>query len=94
MVTPHDHGHERGHRHADMLSVEEAYERIMAHFSPLEPEEKPILQAMGQVLAEDVVAPFDLPPLANSAMDGYAVRHQDIVGAGLTPLCYCVSSAR
>ena len=83
MVTPHDHGHERGHRHADMLSVEEAYERIMAHFSPLEPEEKPILQAMGQVLAEDVVAPFDLPPLANSAMDGYAVRHQDIVGAGL-----------
>ena len=81
MATSHGHGHERGHRHADMLSVEEAYERIMAYFSPLEAEEKPILHALGQVLAEDVASPFYLPPLDNSAMDGYAVRHKDIVGA-------------
>ena len=83
MVAHHDggHGHRQGHRHADMLSVEEAYERIMAHFSPLEPEEKPILDALGQVLAEDIISPFPIPPLDNSAMDGYAVRHQDIVGA-------------
>ena len=82
MGTPHG-GHSRGHghRHSDMLSVEEAYERIMAYFSPLEAEEKPILQALGQVLAEDVVSPFHLPPMDNSAMDGYAVRHQDIIGA-------------
>ena len=78
MATPHRHGH----RHADMLSVEEAYERIMANFSPLDVEERPILDALGQVLAEDVVSPLRLPPLDNSAMDGYAVRHSDIVGAG------------
>ena len=80
MVTHQRHGH--GHRHADMLSVEDAYERIMANFSPLEPEENDLLHSLGQVLAEDVASPFGLPPLDNSAMDGYAVRHQDIVGAG------------
>lgn len=82
MATTHGHKSERlhghGHRHADMLSVEDAYDRIMAYFSPLEPEEKPILQALGQVLVEDVTAPFHLPPLDNSAMDGYAVQYQDI----------------
>ena len=77
------HGHKHGHRHADMLSVEEAYERIMAYFGPLEAEDRPILQALGQVMAEDVVSPFHLPPLDNSAMDGYAVRHADIVSASL-----------
>ena len=82
MADPRGHGREHGHRHADMLSVEEAYERIMAYFMPLEPEEKPILQALGQVLAEDVTSPFNLPPLDNSAMDGYAIRYEDIVGAG------------
>ena len=81
MVTSHRQGHEHGHRHADMLSVEEAYDKIMAYFSPLEPETKPIFQALGQVLAGDVASPFQLPPLDNSAMDGYAVRHRDIVGA-------------
>ena len=72
---------EHGHSHADMLSVEEAYERIMASFSPLEPEDQPILRALGQVLAEDAISPFRIPPLDNSAMDGYALRHQDIIGA-------------
>ena len=79
-MTSHGKGH--GHRHADMLSVEEAYARIMAYFRPLEAEEVPILQALGQVLAADVVSPLSLPPLDNSAMDGYALRHADIAGAG------------
>ena len=70
------------HAHEDMLSVEDAYDRIMAYFSLLDAEEKPILEAVGQVLAEDIVSPFDIPPLANSAMDGYAVRAQDVAGAG------------
>ena len=84
MTTSHGHrpGRGHGHRHADMLSVEEAYERIMAYFSPLESEQVPILQALGQVLSEDVFSPRHLPPLDNSAMDGYAVRHADILGAG------------
>lgn len=78
MTAPH--GAKHGHRHADMLSVEEAYKRIMAYFSPLEAEEQAILQALGQVLAQDVASPLDLPPMANSAMDGYAVRQADIAG--------------
>lgn len=79
----HDHAHSHGHSHVteDMLSVEEAFERIMACFGPLEAEEKPILECLGQVLAADVRSPLDLPPLANSGMDGYAVRHEDIQGA-------------
>ena len=76
------HGHDHGHRHADMLTVEEAYDRIMGNFAPLEAEDKPILQALGQVLADDIVSPYNLPPMDNSAMDGYAVRHRDIDGAG------------
>ena len=64
-----------------MLSVEEAYQRIMASFQALEAEEKPLLESMGQVLAEDITSPLALPPLANSAMDGYALRHSDIAGA-------------
>jgi molybdopterin molybdotransferase len=64
-----------------MISVEEARERILAFFHRLEPEETPLLQALGQVLAEDVIAPFDIPPLDNTAMDGYAVRAADTAGA-------------
>ena len=85
----HRHGHHEeaahhhGHSHADedMLSVEEAYERVMASFAPLEPVEAPLLECLGQTLAEDVTSPLALPPLANSGMDGYALQGRDIVGA-------------
>ena len=88
-MTSHNHGnhqeptHSHGHGHVDedMLSVEQAYERVIASFQTLQPEEKPLLDCMGQVLAEDVKSPLALPPLANSGMDGYALRHSDIVGA-------------
>ena len=65
-----------------MLSVEEARERVLALVPVLEAEERPLLESLGQVLAEDIVAAFDIPPWDNSAMDGYAVRHSDIRGAG------------
>jgi len=64
-----------------MISVEEARERILGFFSRLPAERRPLQEALGQVLAEDVVAPFDLPPLANTGMDGYAVRAADTAGA-------------
>ncbi len=64
-----------------MISVEEARERILAIIGRLEPERRPLLDALGQVIAEDVRAPFDLPPLDNTAMDGYAVRSADTTGA-------------
>jgi molybdopterin molybdotransferase len=79
----HDH-QDRPHRHhydAEMLSVEEARERILSYFSVLPVEETQLVESLGQVLAEDLVAPFDIPPFANSAMDGYAVRAADTQGA-------------
>ncbi len=79
----HGQGQEHGHRHMgeDLLAVEDAFARIMACFSPLGPETKPLSACLGQVLAEDVHSPLDLPPLPNSGMDGYAVREADIRGA-------------
>ncbi|HEU0021820.1 MAG TPA: molybdopterin molybdenumtransferase MoeA, partial [Dehalococcoidia bacterium] len=82
------HSHSHGHSQVaeDMLTVEEALERILASFLPLEPEEKPLLDCLGQVLASAAKSPLDLPPLANSGMDGYAVLQSDIRGAsGKTP---------
>ena len=90
-MTQHDHRHkpheDRPHRHhydAEMLSVEEARERILSYFSRLEPAEVELLDALDMVLAEDLVAPFDVPPLANSAMDGYAVVAADLAAASET----------
>lgn len=65
----------------EMISVDDAFERIVAHFSALEPVRAPILDALGLVLAEDVVADVPVPPFQNSAMDGYAVRAGDTSGA-------------
>jgi len=67
--------------HYPMLSVEEARRRILEHFRPLQPETIPILDALGRVLAEDVVADMSIPPLPNTAMDGYAVRVADTLNA-------------
>jgi molybdopterin molybdotransferase len=50
----------------------------VSHARPLPPEERPLSVALGLVLATDVVSPLDLPPWANSAMDGYACRTADV----------------
>src|SRR6185437_1187953 len=44
-------------------------------------EDRPVLDAIGQVIAEDIVSEIDIPPLDNTAMDGYAVRAADTSGA-------------
>ena len=64
-----------------MISVDEALERILSYFDRLEPEERPVPDALGQVLAEDIESTLDIPPLDNTAMDGYAVRAADTEGA-------------
>ncbi|PIU55248.1 MAG: molybdopterin molybdenumtransferase MoeA, partial [Chloroflexi bacterium CG07_land_8_20_14_0_80_51_10] len=64
-----------------MISVEEALDKILSNISVLEAERKPILESLGQVLAEDVYSDIDIPPLDNSAMDGYAVQWESIRGA-------------
>ncbi|MEN9429167.1 MAG: hypothetical protein RJA86_26, partial [Pseudomonadota bacterium] len=43
-------------------------------------EEVSLLAALGRVLAEDVFSAIDVPPQANSAMDGYAVNTADLLG--------------
>jgi molybdopterin molybdotransferase len=61
-----------------MLSVEEAIARLKASARLLaSPETVELRAARGRVLAQDVVAPIDVPPADNSAMDGYALRHAD-----------------
>jgi molybdopterin molybdotransferase len=64
-----------------MLSVIDASARILANLRPLDVERVPLLDAVGRVLASNAVAPYTLPHWDNSAMDGYAVRGADVVGA-------------
>ncbi|HEU4487687.1 MAG TPA: molybdopterin molybdenumtransferase MoeA, partial [Actinomycetota bacterium] len=60
-----------------MLSVSEARRRVLEAFTPIEPTEVLVRDALGLVAAETVTAPHPLPRFANSAMDGYAVRGAD-----------------
>lgn len=64
-----------------MYSVDEALEHILAEFSALPAERIAFDQAAGRTLAQDVIATDDLPPFANSGMDGYAVRAADVAHA-------------
>ena len=64
-----------------MISVEEALEKVLSHVDILEEERVPILDSTGQVLAEGIISDIDIPPLDNAAMDGYAVRSNDTIGA-------------
>jgi molybdopterin molybdotransferase len=62
------------------LSLDEAIARVLAHVEPLPPEDVPVREAFGRVLAEDARAVVDLPPFPSSAMDGFAVRAGDTPG--------------
>lgn len=64
-----------------MLTVDEALNRIVAETQPLAAVARPLSDALGLVLAEDVVSDIDSPPFDKSLMDGYAVRSSDISGA-------------
>jgi molybdopterin molybdotransferase len=64
-----------------MLTLDEAYRRLLARVQPAEVETVPLRAAAGRVLADPkVVAAVDVPPFANSAMDGFAVRAADTPG--------------
>ncbi|MEA3486655.1 MAG: molybdopterin molybdotransferase MoeA, partial [Thermodesulfobacteriota bacterium] len=65
-----------------MITVKEALDHILGSISPLGLEKADILGALGRVIGEDVLAPRDIPPRDNSAMDGYALKSEDITGAG------------
>ncbi len=63
------------------MSADDALARILAGVPTLPIVPLPILDALGLVLAEDVAADRDVPPFRNSAMDGYAVRGDDVAAA-------------
>lgn len=64
-----------------MIPLAEAQARVLAGCRPLRPVRAGLDDALGRVLAEDVAAAEDVPPFANSAMDGYAVRAADVAQA-------------
>lgn len=64
-----------------MISVEEAQRIVLDSVEKLGWEYVELLDALGRVLAEDIVAPEAIPPWDNSAMDGYALRAENSRGA-------------
>jgi molybdopterin molybdotransferase len=66
----------------DLVPFAEARAGVLERLRPLPVREVGLVDALGCVLAADVAAAEDLPPFANSAMDGFAVRGPDLAGAG------------
>ncbi|WP_326634843.1 molybdopterin molybdotransferase MoeA [Nonomuraea fuscirosea] len=67
-----------------MKSVDAHLAEILATVRPLAPLELELEQTLGTTLAEDVTSPVPLPPFDNSAMDGYAVRAEDLAELPVT----------
>ena len=66
---------------AKMISIEEARARVLAEAAPLPSEIRFLADVLDSVLAQEIVAPHDVPPFNNSGMDGFAVRAADTVDA-------------
>jgi molybdopterin molybdotransferase len=66
---------------AETLTVLQAQERILACFAPRTAEVVPLISAYHRVLARNILASQDLPPFANSSMDGFAVKSSDLRSA-------------
>ena len=64
-----------------MISLPEARAHVLSTLVPLAPASVPLRESLGCVLAEDIVAAEAIPPFANTAMDGFAVRAADTAGA-------------
>jgi molybdopterin molybdotransferase len=80
-----------------MISIEQAHDTILANIPLMPVVEVPLAKALSRVLAVDITSDTDLPPFDNSAMDGFAVRSDDVgdlpvelevletITAGITP---------
>ncbi|MGQ0803117.1 MAG: molybdopterin molybdotransferase MoeA [Actinomycetota bacterium] len=64
-----------------MIPLADVRARVLDAVTALEPQPVPLSDALGLALAEDLIASEPVPPFANSAMDGYAVRAADTAGA-------------
>ena len=69
----------------EVLTMEQALELLMSHARPIGGTETvPTADALGRVLAQPVASGIDVPGWDNSAMDGYAVRSEDLAGGRAT----------
>jgi molybdenum cofactor synthesis domain-containing protein len=67
-----------------VIPLDEARAYVLSRCTVAPPTRVPLREALGLVLAEQVVAPEDIPPFANTAVDGFAVRAQDVADAPVT----------
>ncbi|HEX4562792.1 MAG TPA: gephyrin-like molybdotransferase Glp [Gemmatimonadales bacterium] len=77
-----------------MIDADEAARRILTHVRALTPVRRPLAEARGLVLAEDVTAPIDVPPWDNSAMDGYAAQGRDLQAGASLRIIEAVAAGR
>ncbi|KMW72757.1 molybdopterin biosynthesis protein MoeA [Photorhabdus luminescens subsp. luminescens] len=69
-----DHCHTSG-----LISLQQALEKLLTQVTPLtDTEAVSLLQTSGRITATNIISPINVPPFANSAMDGYAVRYADL----------------
>ncbi|MCY4466536.1 MAG: molybdopterin molybdotransferase MoeA [Chloroflexi bacterium] len=64
-----------------LLNVDKALAQILDDMQPLDSESVALAESLDRIIANGIAAPLDLPPFDNSAMDGYAIRHEDSVDA-------------
>ena len=76
-----------------MVSIEEAQQVILSRTAPLGTEEVPLLSALGRIIAEEVVAPWDIPAADNSAMDGFAFATDSLAAGRLVVCAYLPAGA-
>lgn len=80
-MSPAHGAHAPSRTWSGMRSVEEQLADVLAAVRPLPSETLPLLEAAGRTLSESVRAGVDIPAFDNSAMDGFAVRHEDVATA-------------
>ncbi|MGY3571430.1 molybdopterin molybdotransferase MoeA [Vibrio paucivorans] len=70
-----------------LMPLEDAMDKMLSRIKPIQTTLRlPLAEALGYVLAEDVLSPIFVPPFDNSAMDGYAIRLQDLAQSSTLPL--------
>ena len=67
-----------------MISIQDAIQKIEQYAERLDTESVRLQDALGRVVAEDIISPIDSPPFDKALMDGYAVRSKDISHAGVS----------
>ena len=71
----------------DLIPFDKALDNLLDHAEPVaETESIALVEGLHRILAEELTSTINVPPAANSAMDGYAIRTRDVAAAGKTTL--------